>query len=134
MKICPRLLIFELSDCTLRIFRGYDFNIFLILLFLDRYFGVFDSDLRASPPVCLVMECPPPGPRAQNLLPVKQNYVIHLIFLSFCAVITLYARCSCNCHADLLIKLSRIVIRFIKGRVIRHECPTSMNSRMSKIS
>ena len=28
MKICPRLLIFELSDCTLRIFRGYDFNIF----------------------------------------------------------------------------------------------------------
>ena len=26
---------------------------------MDRYFGVFDSDLRASPPVCLVMECPP---------------------------------------------------------------------------
>ena len=49
MKICPRLLIFELSDCTLRIFRGYDFSIFLILLFLDRYFGVFDTDLRASP-------------------------------------------------------------------------------------
>ena len=59
MKICPRFLIFELSDCTLRIFRGYDFSIFLILLFLDRYFGVFDSDLRASPPVCLVMEYPP---------------------------------------------------------------------------
>ena len=63
MKICPRLLIFELSDCTLRIFKGYDFSIFLILIFLDRYFGrdfgVFDSDLRASPPVCLVMECPP---------------------------------------------------------------------------
>ena len=47
MKICPRLII---SDCTLRIFRGYDFRIFKILLFLDRYFGVFDSDLRASPP------------------------------------------------------------------------------------
>ena len=31
-----------------------------MLLFLDRYFGVFDSDLRANPPpVCLVMECPP---------------------------------------------------------------------------
>ena len=59
MKICPILLIFELSDYTLRIFRGYDFCIFLILLFLDRYFGVFDSDLRASPPICLVMECPP---------------------------------------------------------------------------
>ena len=28
MKICPRLLIFELSDGTLRIFRGYDFSIF----------------------------------------------------------------------------------------------------------
>ena len=46
MKICPRLII---SDCTLRIFRGYDFRIFKILLFLDRYFGVFHSDLRASP-------------------------------------------------------------------------------------
>ena len=59
MKICPRLLIFELSDYTLRIFRGYHFSIFLILLFLDRYFGVFDSDLLSQPPVCLVMECPP---------------------------------------------------------------------------
>ena len=59
MKICPRLII---SDCTLRIFRGYDFRIFKILLFLDRYFGVFDLDLRASPPpICLVMECPPGG-------------------------------------------------------------------------
>ena len=45
MKICPKLLIFELSDCTLRIFMGYDFSIFKILLFLDRYFGGFDSDL-----------------------------------------------------------------------------------------
>ena len=34
----------------LSICRGYDFGIFKILLFLDRYFGVFDSDLRASPP------------------------------------------------------------------------------------
>ena len=50
MKICPRLLISDFSDFTLRIFRGYDFSIFLILLFLDRYFGVFDSNLRASPP------------------------------------------------------------------------------------
>ena len=30
MKICSRLLIFELSDCTLRIFRGYDFSIFKV--------------------------------------------------------------------------------------------------------
>ena len=61
MKICPRLLIFELSDCTLRIFRGYDLA-FLIMVFLDRYFGVFDSDLEPAPrPVCLVIrECPPP--------------------------------------------------------------------------
>ena len=48
MKICSRLLIFELSDYTLRIFfflggGGYDFGILLILLFLDRYFGVLDS-------------------------------------------------------------------------------------------
>ena len=55
MKVCPRLII---SDCTLRIFRGYDFRILKILLFLDRHFGFFDSDLRASPPACLVMECP----------------------------------------------------------------------------
>ena len=47
------------------IFRGYDFSIFLMLLFLDRCFGVFDSDLRASPsPICLVKECPHPGHRA----------------------------------------------------------------------
>ena len=28
MKFCPRLLIFEPLDCTLGIFRGYDFSIF----------------------------------------------------------------------------------------------------------
>ena len=49
MKICPRLLIFELLDSTLRRFRGYDFSIFLDIAIL--YFGVFDSDLRASPPM-----------------------------------------------------------------------------------
>ena len=27
MKICPKLLVFELSDCTLRVFRGYEFSI-----------------------------------------------------------------------------------------------------------
>ena len=59
MKICARLLIFELSDCTLRIFRGHDFSIFLILLFLDRYFGVFDSDLRASAPRMFSYGVPP---------------------------------------------------------------------------
>ena len=57
MEICPRLLIVEPSDHTLRIFRGYDCCIFLILIFLDRSFWVFHLDLRA---VCLVMECPPP--------------------------------------------------------------------------
>ena len=57
MKICPRLII---SDCTLRIFRGYDFRIFKILLFLDRYFGVFYSDLRASPRI-FSYEVPPGG-------------------------------------------------------------------------
>ena len=61
--MCPRLII---SDCTLRIFRGYDFRISKILLFLDRYFGVFDSDLRASPPICLVMECHPGGNNAET--------------------------------------------------------------------
>ena len=45
LPLCPKLLIFEFSNCTLRIFRGYDFSIVLILLFLDRYFGGFDSDL-----------------------------------------------------------------------------------------
>ena len=50
MKICPRLLISELLDCTLRIFNGYNFINFLILLILDKYFGVVDSDLPAIPP------------------------------------------------------------------------------------
>ena len=59
MKFCPRLLIFELLDCTLGIFRGYDFSIFKILLFLDRYFGVFYSDLRASPPCMFNYGVPP---------------------------------------------------------------------------
>ena len=58
MKICPRLLIFELLDCTLRIFSGYDFSIFLILLFLDRYFWGFDSDLQASPPYVQLWSAP----------------------------------------------------------------------------
>ena len=31
-----------------RIFRGYDFSIFIILLSLERYFEGFDLDLRAS--------------------------------------------------------------------------------------
>ena len=78
MKICPRLLIFELSDCTLRIFRGYDFSIFLILLFLDRYFEGFDSDLRASPPVCLVMECPLGSAQEAVYVPFKCLYNDHL--------------------------------------------------------
>ena len=33
MKIDLRLLIFELLDCTLRIFRGYNYRIFSILYF-----------------------------------------------------------------------------------------------------
>ena len=28
MKICHRFLIIEVSDCTIKIFRGYDFSIF----------------------------------------------------------------------------------------------------------
>ena len=69
MKVCLRLQIFEISDCTLRLFRGYDFSIFLILLFLDRYFGGFDSYLRASPrmfsygvpPLLVIMATPITG-------------------------------------------------------------------------
>ena len=58
IKFCPRLLIFEPLDCTLGIFRGYDFSIFQILLFLDGYFGVFLFRPSSQPLVCLVMECP----------------------------------------------------------------------------
>ena len=54
-----QIAIFELSDCTLRIFRGYDFSVFL--LFLDRYFEVFDSDLRASLPRMFNHGVPPLG-------------------------------------------------------------------------
>ena len=49
MKICPRLLIFELSDCTLGIFRGYDFSIFKILLFWIDILGFFYSDFESAP-------------------------------------------------------------------------------------
>ena len=90
MKFCPRLLIFQPLDCTLGIFRGYDFSIFQILLFLDRYFRVFDSDLRASPSVCLVMECPPglddDAMFYKNLfvsVSVKQNLVV-TVFVCGC--------------------------------------------------
>ena len=86
MKICPRLLIFELSDCTLRIFRGYDFSNFLILLILDRYFGGFDSDLRASPPVCLAMECPPGLSVLLSLCSKDDHYPIRLSFSKILSV------------------------------------------------
>ena len=80
MKICHRLLIFELSDCTLRIFRGYDFCIF-ILLFFNRYWG-FSLGPRVSPPVCLVVECPLPPPQSKD----------NLTLLKYPNIICLYAR------------------------------------------
>ena len=77
MKICLRLLIFELLDCTLRIVRGYDFSTFLIMLFLDRYLGGFDPDLRVRPlPVCLVIECPPGKVSRRKLIRLESCTVI----------------------------------------------------------
>ena len=52
-----------------------------MLLFLERYFGVFDSDLRASPPVCLVIECPPPlgvNLELTSLKALHANWLIEL--------------------------------------------------------
>ena len=76
VKFCPRLLIFEPLDCTLGIFRGYDFSIFKILLFLDRYFGVFDSDLRASLPGMFSYGVPPWG----YCLSILINQIPYLLF------------------------------------------------------
>ena len=41
-----------------RIFRGYDFSIFIISLSLERYYGVLTQTFEPAS-VCLVMECPP---------------------------------------------------------------------------
>ena len=38
------------------------------------------------------------------------------------------------CHPELKSKTQIDVIRFMKGNVIRHGCPASMNSRTSEIS
>ena len=70
MKICPKLLIFELSDCTLRIFRGYDFSIFLILLFLDRL-GFLIQTFEPAPP-------PPRGVSVSNFIDSKLDLLLWL--------------------------------------------------------
>ena len=43
-----------------KIFRGYDFGIYNIAIF-DEYFEILGSDLLASIPACLTIECPPWG-------------------------------------------------------------------------
>ena len=60
MKTCPRLLIFEPSDCTLRIFRGYDFlTFFKYCYFWIDIWGFLTQTFEPAPsPVWLVMECP----------------------------------------------------------------------------
>ena len=58
MKICPRLLIFELSDSTLRIFRKYDFS--------DFWIDIWGFLTQTFKPVCLAMECP-----ARNTITVQ---------------------------------------------------------------
>ena len=65
---------------------GYDFSIFLILLFLDRYFGVFYSDLRASPPVCLVMKCPPPPPKTITAIALSLLRILCWTSINVCKV------------------------------------------------
>ena len=57
MKIYPRLLIFELSDCTLRIFRGYHFSIFKYCYFWTDILGFLTRTFKLAPPP------PPPPPR-----------------------------------------------------------------------
>ena len=60
----------ELQDCTLRIFRGYDFSIFITSLSLERHFGGFDPDLEPAS-VRLVMECPPGIMMMMNVSEIK---------------------------------------------------------------
>ena len=50
MKSCRRFLIFEVSDCSLRIFRGYDFSIFLkYFYFWIDIFGVLTQTFEPVP-------------------------------------------------------------------------------------
>ena len=81
MKICPRVLIFELSDRTLRIFRGYDFSIFLNIAILGFFTQIFEPAPPPPPlPVCLVMECPPgrSGSKKLFLTATKQEVYSYL--------------------------------------------------------
>ena len=75
MNICPRLLIFELSDCTLRIFRGYDFSIFFNIEIFYRYFGFFTQTFEPAPRMFSygVPPPPPPGDRPRSCWAVFIN-------------------------------------------------------------
>ena len=59
MKICSKLLIFELSDCTLRIFRGYDFSIFLNCYFWIDSLGFLIQTFEPAPPRMFSYGVPP---------------------------------------------------------------------------
>ena len=74
MKFCPRLLIFEPLDCTLGIFRGYDFSVFKYYYFWIDILGFLIQTFEPAPPVCLVMECPPPEfPSVFEVACITQN-------------------------------------------------------------
>ena len=50
MKFCPRLLIFEPLDCTLGIFRAYDFSIFKYCYFWIDILGFLIQTFEPAPP------------------------------------------------------------------------------------
>ena len=77
MKICPKLLIFELSDCILRIFRGYDVSIFKILLFLDRL-GFLIQTFEPAPPHMFSYGVPPWGVNVSNFIDSKLDLLLWL--------------------------------------------------------
>ena len=75
-EIYPRLLIFELLDCTLLIFRGHDFSIFMLLFWID-ILGCFIHTFEPAPCMFSYGMPPPPGSK-DNLRLMKYPNIICL--------------------------------------------------------
>ena len=76
-----------------KIFRGYDFSIlaFYNIADLDKYFGVFGSELRASFRLCLTIECPPPPPKRGGIdLRATSDSYFDILASSPCFVVIVY--------------------------------------------
>ena len=94
MKFCPRLLIFEPLDCTLEIFRGYDFSIFKYCYFWIDILGFLIQTFEPAPPPRMFSYGVPPG----QLL---------FIFLDMKSKPNAYSGKFCNVNNEINVKNSR---------------------------